>query len=207
MRRRRKAKDVGTISTRLIDDAADEGSELSSPAPEVRRRVSSDSHSSTPQESRRPKLHKSGSASWRRPKLFVTLVSARHLRNADGILSLSDPYASCEIPGKPESRIQTEPIDNTLDPVWDHRELVPGYEIGDPLIVEVFDHDDWGSDDLLGRVKVTKDKCVNQFSGELQLTDTGKVARKFWIFGQRILESYITIKIETEEVVSSEEEF
>ena len=44
--------------------------------------------------------------------------------------------------------------------------------------------------DLLGRVKVSKDKLINQFEGELQLADTGKKG----------LQSFITIKIEIEEV-------
>jgi len=115
------------------------------------------------------------------PKLMVTLVSARGLRNADwGTLGgLSDPYCTAEIPGKASSRITSHVIDNKLNPVWNYTAQVYDYEIGDSLSIAILDKDVGSADDLLGRTKVTRDIVLKGFEGELPLQDAGKNKKAF----------------------------
>jgi len=115
------------------------------------------------------------------PKL--TIVSARGLRDADWLpgAGKSDPYCICEIQGKPHAaKIETEVINDNLDPVWNHEALLAGYTPGDSLVFHIYDKD-WGKkDDFLGTCVLAGDR-INPpgFEGELRLTDAGKGVEAF----------------------------
>lgn len=75
---------------------------------------------------------------------------------------LSDPYARVVFLNQSQS---TERIDQTLCPTWDQTLIFARVEIhGDPqsiakkppsIVIEVFDHDQLGEDEFLGRCDVT----------------------------------------------------
>mmetsp|Transcript_108260 Transcript_108260/g.302522 ORF Transcript_108260/g.302522 Transcript_108260/m.302522 type:complete len:599 (+) Transcript_108260:46-1842(+) len=106
--------------------------------------------------------------------LEVAIIRAGQLRNMDEITH-SDPYCLCTIPGKlplaGKSRLKTTVITDELDPVWNFRDIMPGYEVGDSLQFEVFD-EDIGGDELIGMARLShEDFYPNGFQGELSLTD------------------------------------
>eukprot|EP00971_Amphidinium_carterae_P199948 3968321-Amphidinium_carterae.1 len=44
-------------------------------------------------------------------------------------MGTSDPYCICSISGKPKlKKIQTKTLDNTVTPVWNHSEVLSGYQ-------------------------------------------------------------------------------
>lgn len=106
----------------------------------------------------------------------VTIVSARGLRNADW-LSKSDPYCICRVAGKPHTEFKTPVVKNNLNPVWgfEHElELAPTDSV--EFVVMDKDHRP-KSDDLLGRVTLTRTFFAQHlagFSGDLRLADAGK---------------------------------
>lgn len=110
-------------------------------------------------------------------KLFVKLLSARGLRAADLTFrgGTSDPFCTCAVPGKPETRVKTRHINKTLAPVWDEEHLIPDYAIGDGLHFEVMDHDVGSQDDLLGTADVPAVQFTSSdgYEGVLTLTETG----------------------------------
>lgn len=85
--------------------------------------------------------------------LRVIIVGARNLPNGDydrfRVGGLSDPYCTCEIPGKPRSRISTCVVDDTLNPTWNHECRISDFAGGDSLVFRVWDKDETKSDDLL----------------------------------------------------------
>merc|ERR1712062_194845 len=70
------------------------------------------------------------------PKVWLTMISARGLRNAD-YMGKSDPYCICEISGKPDVSMMTEVIENNLNPEWNHETEIIGYRIPDNLTFTV----------------------------------------------------------------------
>lgn len=115
--------------------------------------------------------------------LRLTIVSARHLRNADIGLpwssNVSDPYCICEIQGKPLSRTVTEVIKNNLDPVWNQHAAFADFKVGDTLLFTVWDKDTFKSDDLLGRASLSSEQFhPSGFDDELLLSDAGFEKRK-----------------------------
>lgn len=107
-------------------------------------------------------------------KLFIE--RAQNLRNADSgpFQGMSDPFVTCEVKGKPHTKVQTPVIDDDLNPVWNFEGIIVDYEEGDELFFTVFDKD-IGRDDCLGFVLLRKEEIKdNRFSGILQLKEAGK---------------------------------
>eukprot|EP00930_Biecheleria_cincta_P046224 TRINITY_DN31880_c0_g2_i1.p1 TRINITY_DN31880_c0_g2~~TRINITY_DN31880_c0_g2_i1.p1 ORF type:complete len:659 (+),score=192.13 TRINITY_DN31880_c0_g2_i1:35-2011(+) len=111
--------------------------------------------------------------------LFVTLVGARNLRNADWSWlgqGVSDPYCVCEIVGKMVGKFQTQTIDNNLNPSWNEVWEVRGFAKGDELRISVYDRDSESGkdDDFLGEILLTDSHlCPSGFTGELPLHKAG----------------------------------
>merc|ERR1712048_684074 len=113
------------------------------------------------------------------PRVKVTIVGARGLRNADWV-GKSDPYCICEIPGKSYSKFLTEVVNNCLNPEWNHEADVSGYAIEDPLTFTVKDKDPMKKDDALGSITLMSDQFLaSGFEGELQLSGAGTGAEAF----------------------------
>mmetsp|Transcript_40635 Transcript_40635/g.80290 ORF Transcript_40635/g.80290 Transcript_40635/m.80290 type:complete len:1054 (-) Transcript_40635:43-3204(-) len=111
------------------------------------------------------------------PRLMVTIVKARGLRDADWIpgTGKSDPYCCCEIPGKPLSKFQTLTVDDCLDPVWDRTDEVCGWEEGDPLDFTVWDQNIGHRPSFLGRARLESRQYFETegFEGDLKLQEAG----------------------------------
>jgi len=128
------------------------------------------------------------------PKVRLTIVSARGLRNAD-FIGKSDPYCICDIPGRSDVSMMTEVIENNLNPEWNHEAEIINYRIEDDLTFTVKDKDSFKSDDLLGVVTLACEKFIETgFEGELQLTNAGNT------------EAFLKIKVEIGEKVKAEPE-
>jgi len=144
--------------------------------------------------------------------LRVTVVQARGLRDADFMpgSDKSDPYCKCEIMGKPEATFRTPVIRDCLDPVWNHTELVPGYEEGDALLFSVYDEDDVSQnrnasssymndgpsqmfldgDEQLGRLMISDDEVIRESHAEYQLEDAGKGIEAFLEVELRVVSAF-----------------
>mmetsp|Transcript_22841 Transcript_22841/g.43794 ORF Transcript_22841/g.43794 Transcript_22841/m.43794 type:complete len:454 (+) Transcript_22841:68-1429(+) len=111
--------------------------------------------------------------------LRLQIICATGLRNAD-FWGKSDPYCTCEISGKPSSKVQTKTIKNCLDPIWNFEVELDGYTPGDDLVFHVFD-EDWGkADDPLGRVPLPSTAFYpNGLERELELSDSGTAVPAF----------------------------
>lgn len=87
--------------------------------------------------------------------LRVNLIRADKLMKKDiGILGMgkSDPYATLSVGAK---KVQTKIINNTVSPEWFFTADFPIEVVkGQQLTIEVFDHDDPGDDEFLGRATV-----------------------------------------------------
>jgi hypothetical protein len=106
--------------------------------------------------------------------LEVGIIRATGVRNADW-MGASDPYCMCVIPGKEpplgKSRLKTKVITDDLNPVWNFRDVMPGYKVGDNLQFKVFD-EDLAADELLGLAQLPHERFYpDGFTGELSLTD------------------------------------
>lgn len=87
--------------------------------------------------------------------LKLCVSSAWGLRNAD-VGSKSDPYCKIKVPSNQEQKEvwNTAVVDDSLEPDWDEeREFFINWHDPGPLALqfEIWDKDDVGSDDLLGR--------------------------------------------------------
>lgn len=116
--------------------------------------------------------------------LDITLIGARGLRNADSVKvkgeGLSDPYCTCEIVGKPHSRIKTRLVKDSLDPIWDYQGEIQDFEDGDSLTFCVWDFDQGDDDDLLGKVTLNSSQFYPAgYDGEVPLEDVGGNSRPF----------------------------
>eukprot|EP00927_Polykrikos_kofoidii_P071645 TRINITY_DN678_c0_g1_i1.p1 TRINITY_DN678_c0_g1~~TRINITY_DN678_c0_g1_i1.p1 ORF type:complete len:922 (-),score=173.11 TRINITY_DN678_c0_g1_i1:78-2741(-) len=106
--------------------------------------------------------------------LTLSIISARNLRDADsGWAGKSDPYCVVQLAGKPDVKIQTQVIDNCLDPDWNYVVQIPGWLPGEALEFSIWDKDVWPkSDDLIGRATLPSNAFFpHGFSGELQVYD------------------------------------
>lgn len=100
----------------------------------------------------------------------VTVVSATNLANKD-MLSKSDPYVTCQLAAKPQSRVQTPMVKDNLNPEWNFEAGLLGYTTGDAVVFEVWDKD-MITDEYLGKCTLEHDKFHGtDFVGELQLLD------------------------------------
>jgi len=110
------------------------------------------------------------------PKVMVTIVGARNLRNAD-FIGASDPFCKCEIPTKPDCVLQTPMIKDDLNPKWNYTAQLANFEQGDCMNFTIFDEDATGTD-LLGRCNVKYDEIMpkgKKITKKLQ--DSGKIAK------------------------------
>jgi len=128
------------------------------------------------------------------PKVWLTIISARGLRNAD-FIGKSDPYCICDIPGRTDVSMMTQVIENNLNPEWNHEAEIMGYRVEDDLTFTVKDKDTLKSDDVLGMVTLTCEQFIEAgFEGELQLSNAGNT------------EAFLKVKIEIGEKVEPEPE-
>lgn len=109
------------------------------------------------------------------PKLIIKISSAKGLRSADWT-GKSDPYCTCEIPGKRGSKIQTAVINKTTTPAWNHEHTIADYTPGDPLNFVVMDKDVWPkTDDVLGKATLAPEQFYPWgFTGWLKLDIGGQ---------------------------------
>jgi len=115
-----------------------------------------------------------GSSRWppvgSRP-ILLTLSAAHGLPRADRS-GHSDPYAVCEIPGKPKSRVKTSVIQDTEEPTWDHECIVHGWRQGDPLLFTVLDWNVVGKHTELATLEFPSEAFFpSGFEGRLSLTE------------------------------------
>jgi preprotein translocase subunit YajC len=104
--------------------------------------------------------------------LSVSIQGAVGLRDAD-IISKSDPYCVCQLEGKPDSKVETQTVNDNLEPLWNFEARMVSYVQGDALTFEIYDKD-MGilKDDFLGRAKLTSEQIgAYGFFGDLQLED------------------------------------
>lgn len=111
--------------------------------------------------------------------LSVCIQGAVGLRNAD-FISKSDPYCTCQLEGKPDSKVQTTTVSDNLDPLWNFETRMVSYMPGDVLIFEIYDKDsDVKFDDFLGRARLTGEAIGTYgFFGDLTLEDASGNAAK-----------------------------
>lgn len=107
----------------------------------------------------------------------VTIVSARDLCSTPGVRStaLVDPYCTCEVVGKPHTRIRTKVLARTADPVWNHQESIADFTIGESLVFNIW-HKNWMTKDVLvGRTKLASGRFAHKhLDEELLLLQTGR---------------------------------
>lgn len=112
--------------------------------------------------------------------LRVRLHKAVQLPKKDvGVLGMgkSDPYAVLTVGAR---SVKTKKINNTVSPEWDHVADFPIEVVsGQQLTLEIFDHDDPGDDEFLGRATVqtsvvaTKGE-IKEMWVELEDTESGR---------------------------------
>lgn len=141
----------------------------------------------------------------RDPRVTVTLVGAKYLRNADWSWlgqGVSDPYCTCQVLGKEFGKYKTKVIDDNLNPKWNEQWHVKGFSRGDVLKITVWDSDIGESvgmeDDHLGEVELEEDLFIpSGFSGDVPLDKTGKGK------GEK---AFLTLKIDVEMPPEDQEE-
>jgi len=110
------------------------------------------------------------------PPLKIVVVSASGLRSADPG-GLSDPYCIVDLPAKPTAnKVTTRVIDDTLDPVWNHRCELDDYTIGHAVRFSVYDKDvGTKPDDLLGQIQLSGAViAAGGFEGDLLMNEGGR---------------------------------
>jgi len=108
--------------------------------------------------------------------LRVQMISARGLMDADFMpgADKSDPYCTCEVYGTPDVRLETEVIQDDLNPKWNHQEeILEGWEEGDLIMFRVFDKD-VDDDQPLGHVVVDPAELNGKGPTELKLDEAGE---------------------------------
>ncbi|TRY78396.1 hypothetical protein TCAL_08980 [Tigriopus californicus] len=112
--------------------------------------------------------------------LRVRLHKAVQLAKKDvGVLGMgkSDPYAVLTVGAR---SVKTNRINNTVNPEWDYVADFPIEVVsGQQLTLEIFDHDDPGDDEFLGRATVqtsvvAKKGHIQEMWVELEDADTGR---------------------------------
>jgi len=105
----------------------------------------------------------------------VIIEGATSLRNADNFFAgKSDPYCICEVVDKPRLRFKTRTITDDLNPIWNHKFVLPGLEPEDVLEFTVMDKDFGREDELLGKARLLAKEVAGGFSGELPLSEDGQ---------------------------------
>ncbi|KAM9980643.1 hypothetical protein ACTFIY_002949 [Dictyostelium cf. discoideum] len=82
----------------------------------------------------------------------IKILSARNLIAAD-VGGTSDPYVKIKTPATNGKDYKTRHISKSLNPIWNETFNIDlGNCVNDLVIIEVYDHDKVGSDDLIGFV-------------------------------------------------------
>mmetsp|Transcript_81307 Transcript_81307/g.143443 ORF Transcript_81307/g.143443 Transcript_81307/m.143443 type:complete len:1377 (-) Transcript_81307:92-4222(-) len=109
-------------------------------------------------------------------KITVKIFNATGLRPVD-IGGKSDPYCTCEISGRPKTKVSTKTKNGTLEPEWKETFALADYYPGEPLRFAVFDSDPGKSafaDDLLGQYVLSSVQFWPYgFEGTVELEDGG----------------------------------
>jgi len=106
--------------------------------------------------------------------LRISIMGAAGLRNAD-LFGKSDSYCTCEILGKPDSKIMTHVVKNNLNPTWHHEAELPEFVMGDILVFKIYDQDFGKSDDFLGTVTLKSEQFYpHGFDDALPLQESGE---------------------------------
>jgi hypothetical protein len=98
-------------------------------------------------------------------KLKIVVVGATNLRNAD-VFDHSDPYCKVAVQGEHHSTFQTAVVDNSLNPVWNHVEVVEWDGVGD-VVFQVLDKDTFSDDDPLGQAIIPAKIVARGFDGKV----------------------------------------
>lgn len=134
--------------------------------------------------------------------LRVCIKSARNLRNGDLGLDrtdLSDPYVTCELQGRPETKFQTPVIIDDLDPVWEYEGTIARHVTGSALHFRVYDEDPVEeftkslnyTDDLLGHATLLiAEALAKRGPRELRLKDSGKDV------SGKTIKSYLSVEVD-----------
>jgi len=104
-------------------------------------------------------------------KLAVTILRATHVKNADWSMlggGKSDPFCSVEVEGDATSRIQTDVVQDSIDPEWNHTGFFARYLKGSALLFKVWDEDDTDKE-VLGTATLTSDAFLPEGCTELEL--------------------------------------
>jgi len=105
-------------------------------------------------------------------RLKITILHAQGLRKEG---ATSDPYCTCEVPGKKGTKVQTKTVKNTQTPTWNHAFFCE-HAKGDSLRFTVWD--DERRDKVLGLVTLTESEFYPRgFHGELDLEKGGYLSK------------------------------
>eukprot|EP00927_Polykrikos_kofoidii_P084797 TRINITY_DN9037_c1_g2_i2.p1 TRINITY_DN9037_c1_g2~~TRINITY_DN9037_c1_g2_i2.p1 ORF type:complete len:1305 (-),score=185.27 TRINITY_DN9037_c1_g2_i2:67-3981(-) len=98
--------------------------------------------------------------------LMILFHSGYRLREAGGWLS---PYCSCEVVGRPLTRIQTKTLSYVKEPVWNQELELRGFTVGDTLEFSVWDRGVSGEERLGCALLETNDFYPEGCHGDLSL--------------------------------------
>eukprot|EP00929_Paragymnodinium_shiwhaense_P048071 TRINITY_DN24360_c0_g1_i3.p1 TRINITY_DN24360_c0_g1~~TRINITY_DN24360_c0_g1_i3.p1 ORF type:complete len:1127 (+),score=248.55 TRINITY_DN24360_c0_g1_i3:382-3762(+) len=106
--------------------------------------------------------------------LAVKILNGKGLRRAESGARPSDPLCTCEITGKPHTRVSTRTAMQTTEPVWDESREIPDFAPSDSLLIKVFDGKEDG--DLIGQATLPSDQFCGEggFDADVRLLCTGR---------------------------------
>mmetsp|Transcript_53512 Transcript_53512/g.120608 ORF Transcript_53512/g.120608 Transcript_53512/m.120608 type:complete len:260 (+) Transcript_53512:109-888(+) len=111
--------------------------------------------------------------------LRVCIVKVKGLPGAEAGSEKAALYCTCQLAGKPTSRLQTARTGNS---VWNHEFQIDRYSKGDSLEFQVFGDEASRRGKSLGRAVLNPDRLKSGFSGHLPLLEAGQTA-------------YLTVKV------------
>ena len=103
----------------------------------------------------------------------VEIMEARGLRNSD-LVGTQQPYVTCEVEGKPNTRCRSALGDHPKDPKWNYIAKVGGYQLGDALLFMVYDIDEGQPDDVLGTATLLAEQMQAQVPVKFDEQDVEK---------------------------------
>ncbi|CAK0910775.1 unnamed protein product [Prorocentrum cordatum] len=104
--------------------------------------------------------------------LMVTIVGARNLR-AGNWLGSKHPYCTCEITGKPHTKVKSQTDSGTSDPVWNFSHVISDFSPGqDSLTFTVFDEAKSDHEPLGWAMLHSVQLFPRGFQGDLPLADS-----------------------------------
>lgn len=116
---------------------------------------------------------------------MVMIAGATGLRNADWSpfsQDKSDPYCVCKIEDRPDVKIRTATVNNSLEPVWNHVERIESFKPGEALTFIVWDADVGKKDDKLGNIRMDSSMFLpHGFVGKLNLQSAGNTTAAIYV--------------------------